>query len=320
MTERFTERVRQELARQPIGDASMARAELTALLRFAGHLTIVGGTPTRVEVSVESTSGAVARRAYTLVQHRFGLRPELSVRLPDGIRSSRSYRVRIDVGAEQIAEDLGIVDHDGRPVDAVAAELTVAAAEAFARGAMLGAGSISSPERPPHAEIAATTAASAGALAAVLTQLLRAPVRPTDEERPRVVIKSGERIGELLATLGAPQAFLEWDDQRLRRQLRGDATRLANADGANLRRSIDASAAQVAAVERAVQAVGWSGLDDDLRSIALARLANPDASLSELGQLLDPPIGKSAVHRRLRRLEGIAAGSDDPSDRGPTDP
>ena len=320
MTERFTERVRQELARQPITDASTARAELTALLRFAGHLTIVGGTPTRVEISVESTSGAVARRAYTLVQHRFGLRPELSVRLPDGLRSSRSYRVRIDVGAVQVAEDLGIVDHDGRPIEVAPTRFTVEVAEAFARGAMLAAGSLSSPERPPHAEIAATTGASARTLAAALTQLLEAPVRPTDEARPRVVIKSGERIGELLATLGAPQAFLEWDDQRLRRQLRGDATRLANADGANLRRSIEASASQVAAVERAVRSVGWDGLDDELRSIALARLANPEASLAELGELLDPPIGKSAVHRRLRRLEGIASGSEDLSDRGPTDP
>ncbi len=320
MTERFTERVRQELARQPIADASTARAELTALLRFAGRLTIVGGAARRVEISVESTSGAVARRVYTLVQHRFGLRPELSVRLPDGLRSSRSYRVRIDVGAVQVAEDLGIVDHEGRPVDAAPTGFTADVAAAFARGAMLGAGSLSSPERQPHAEIVATTVASAAALAVALTQLLGVVVRPTDEERPRVVIKSGERIGELLATLGAPQAFLEWDDQRLRRQLRSDATRLANADRANLRRSIEASATQVAAVERAVQTVGWDGLDDELRSIALARLANPDASLTELGELLDPPIGKSAVHRRLRRLEAIAAGSEGLSEGGPTDP
>ena len=171
MTERFTERVRQELARLPIVDAATARAELAALLRFAGSLTIVGGAPTRVEISVESTSGAVARRAYTLVQHRFGLRPELSVRLPDGLRSSQTYRVRIDVGAVQIAEDLGIVDHDGRPVEAMSGQLIVDAAEAFVRGAMLGAGSFSSPERSPHVEIPATTSAAARALAAALTQL-----------------------------------------------------------------------------------------------------------------------------------------------------
>ena len=123
-----------------------------------------------------------------------------------------------------------------------------------------------------------------------------------------MVLKSGERIGALLVAVGASQAFLTWDERRLRRQLRNDANRLANADAANLRRSSDASAAQVAALEAAIAAAGWDALDDELRAIALARLANPEASLAELGQLVDPPVGKSAVHRRLARLQRLADG------------
>jgi cell division protein WhiA len=122
------------------------------------------------------------------------------------------------------------------------------------------------------------------------------------------VVKSGATIGELLTTMGATGAFLAWDERRLRRQLRSDATRLANADAANLRRTIDAAAMQVRAVETVVAELGWEALDEPLRAVALARLANPEASLSELGELVDPPVAKSVVHRRLRRLEELAAG------------
>ena len=87
----------------------------------------------------------------------------------------------------------------------------------------------------------------------------------------------------------------------------GEAVRLANADQANLRRSVTAAVAQVAAVERAVARVGWEGLPADLAEAAAARLAHPDATLAELGALLDPPRAKGAVLARLRRLEALAA-------------
>ncbi|MFT5223641.1 MAG: DNA-binding protein WhiA, partial [Glaciecola sp.] len=96
------------------------------------------------------------------------------------------------------------------------------------------------------------------------------------------------------------------DEQGMRHDLRNEANRLANADAANVQRAVAAASSQVAAVEMAVDTIGWGGLPDDLRTVALARLANPAASLSEVGQLCDPPIGKSAVHRRLKRLSDLA--------------
>lgn len=316
----FTERVRQELAGLEITDDDEVAAELTALLRFSGTLTLAGGGAHTVRVAVETGSGAVARRAYLLVAHRFGLRPQLAVRLPGGLRSQRTYRASIEVGSWQIVGDLGIVDAYGRPSQGPPPAGAGPMATAYLRGALLATGSVSSPGRAPHLEIVADNTTVAEDLAAVAGRVIGRRPHVTDEPRPRVVIKSGERIGELLAAVGATQAFLAWDDQRLRRQLRGDATRLANADSANLRRSIEASSAQVAAVERAIAAVGWEGLDEQLRGVALARLANPEASLAELGELVDPPVGKTAVHRRLRRLERLGAGSEDPAEGGSGDP
>jgi cell division protein WhiA len=301
----FTDAVRQELSRLPVGDEPAVRAELAALVRLAGTLTLGGGAGVdRHRLEVATTSGAVARRAFALLQHRFGVRPELLVRAPGGVRRRSTYGVRVEA-ASRVARDLWVLDDAGRPVAEPPSELDEGERVAYLRGAVLAAGSLSSPGRPPHLEIAVRSRGYAEALAMLIRATVGGTVTATGDERPRVVCKSGATIGELLAIVGAVEAWTTWEDRRTRRRLRNDANRLANADAANLRRTIEAAAAQVRAVERVVGHLGWESLDDDLRAVALARLANPAASLAELGELVDPPIGKSAVHRRLRRLEQL---------------
>jgi DNA-binding protein WhiA len=107
--------------------------------------------------------------------------------------------------------------------------------------------------------------------------------------------------------MGAQTAYLAWEDGRIRREVRREAVRLSNADQANLRRSVAAAMAQVAAVERAVAQLGWDGLAADLAEVATLRLAHPDASLAELGAMLDPPRSKGGVLARLRRIEALTA-------------
>lgn len=303
-TASFTDAVRQELARRPLGAPAEQQAELAAIVRFAGTLTLHGGTPQRATIDVVSASGAAARRTFALLQRRFEVRPELLVRAPGGVRRRSSYGVRITSGARAIGRDLGVLDADGLPIAAPASQLTGTRATAYLSGALLTTASVSSPGRDPHLEFLVGSEPLATSLAELLREVVGGTVSTSLRPRPRVVMKSGERIGELLAAVGVSGAFLAWDDRRLRRQLRGDANRLANADAANLRRTIDAAAAQVAAVETVIARDGWDALDDELRTVALARLANPGASLAELGELVG--MGRSAVHRRLRRFTELA--------------
>lgn len=312
----FTSAVRQELSRLPLGADDEVRAELSAIVGHAGSLTVHGGRPASVELAVATTSGAVARRTFALLQHRYGARPELLVRAPGGVRRSTTYGVRIGSGALELARDLEVLDAGGAPTERLPRGLGHAGAVAYLRGALIAAGSVSSPGRPAHLEIVTSNRSVAAALVELVAEVVDGHLAVIDDERPRVVVKSGATIGDILAAVGATSAFLAWDDRRLRRQLRSDANRLANADQANLRRSVEAAAAQVAVVEAAIAHVGWGALDDDLRGVALARLANPAASLAEVGELVDPPIGKSAVHRRLKRLAALAPGPSDPSDGG----
>jgi cell division protein WhiA len=309
----FTDEVKQELAGQPIESGAAARAELAALLRFGGALIVTGGDR-GIDVELETVSGATARRTYTLLQHHAPVTPQLRVRAPGGVQRRRVYGVRVEAVGDRVAREVGLVDDHGRPV--TPEPVTGATAVAVLRGAFLAAGSISAPDRPPHLEVAAHRRDAAEALAATVATLTDGRVSVGDaddgQERCRVVVKSGQTIADLLAALGVTGAFLRWEERRLRRQVRSQATRLANADAANVRRTVEAASGQVAVVERVVAKLGWDELEEDLRGVALARLVSPDASLAELGQLTDPPLSKSAVHRRLRRLESLAEELDTP--------
>lgn len=295
-----TERVRQELGGAPIHDDEV-RAELGALLRAAGVLVHREGA---WSIELLSPTGAVARRAHHLLRS-LDAEPTVFVREATNV-SSRTYGVVVSPpSTAALGAELGLLDEHGRPRStAPAGHLERPAA--VVRGALLGGGSVSAPRRPPHLELRATNEATAVQLAALVAGL--SGVTPSVGETRtghRAVVKSGRAIATLLEAIGAPRAAQDRREVTTRRQLRADAQRLANADAANVARAVAAAGEQVDLVEDVVATVGWDALGDDLRDVALARLANPSASLGELGQLCDPPVGKSAVHRRLARLRAL---------------
>lgn len=307
----FTERVRQEFAHVRVEADCDRRAELAALVHLGGSLHLAGGRdgtdPLRLQLL--TSDGAVARRAYALLQQVHDVRAELRVEEPAGVRTRTRYVLVVADGARRVATAVGLLDAEGRPVhvrlDAVGQRECDRLA--YVRGAFLAAGSCSAPGRQPHLEIVVDDLDTANALARMVTAVADhvAGVSPA-RDRHRVVLKSGEAIGELLGALGATDAYLRVEERRIRGHLRNEATRLANADAANLQRSIDAASSQIREVAWAVEVLGWGDIDEDLRYAALARLANPSASLTEVGELLDPPVGKSTVHRRLKRLADLA--------------
>jgi DNA-binding protein WhiA len=121
----------------------------------------------------------------------------------------------------------------------------------------------------------------------------------------RVLIRDGDAIHRALTLMGAHESVLDWEERRLRREVRGNANRLANFDDANLRRSARAAVAAAARVERAFELLG-DQVPDHLRQAADLRLANRQASLEELGAMADPPLTKDAVAGRIRRLLAMA--------------
>lgn len=302
MAASFTETVRQELAHNELPNRDRQRDEIEGILRFAGVLTRHGGTPSTTSLQVITGSGAVARRTFRLVHACFGYRPELFVQKPSGLTRSTRYGVRFNEASTPIARAVGLFGVDDRVQPPQQPVKPGERAVSFLRGVVLAAATFSAPNREAHCEIAAANHENAVYVQRLFGRLLGLHAHISDSGRLRVIIKSGEAIGELLSLLGATNAFMQYDEQRLRRQLRSDANRLANADNANLQRSVAASLEQTAVIRELVGRHGLEIIPGPLRQTALVRLANPHVSLRELGLLLDPPVGKAAVHRRLAQL------------------
>jgi len=304
----LTAAVRAELAALPVPDADVGRAELSGLLRFSGVLHRHGGVR-QPWTWVSTLSSTAARRADRLVVDLYGERCQLRARRIAAPRTMLVVEVELPGRLlPPLGLDVGTApDGAGLPpwLDGDALRW------GYVRGVALAGLRLAQPHRP-HCEIEAPTRRLADELAALVAQLgVRAAVAPHVRERWRVVSKSRASIGTLLAGTGATAAYLRWEEERTRHAVRGAATRGANADRANARRSVRAATAQVALVQDALARLDIDELDDDLRTTALARLANPTASLRDLAQLLE--VSSATVSRRFRRLAAAldVAGSRD---------
>jgi len=122
-----------------------------------------------------------------------------------------------------------------------------------------------------------------------------------------VYIKEGQDIVDFLNVIGAHHALMEMENIRILKDMRNQVNRIVNCETANLEKTVNASVKQVEYIRYLEDTAGLQNLPAGLREIARLRLENPEASLSELGKMLTPPLGKSGVNHRLRKLENIAA-------------
>ncbi len=301
----MTASVKDELSRLTVTKPCCRRAEMSALLRFAGGLHLAEG---RVVVEVELDTGSVARRLRKEVSEVYGFESHLTVLAAGGLRKGSRYVVRVDKDGEALARQSGLLDSRGRPVRGLPPQVVSGGAcdsAAAWRGAFLAHGSLTEPGRSSSLEITCPGPESALALVGAARRL--GVVAKAREVRgvDRVVIRDGDAIGALLTRLGAHGSVLTWEDRRVRREVRATANRLANFDDANLRRSARAAVAAVARVQRALEILDGDAPEHLLVAGAL-RMEHGQASLEELGALADPPMTKDAVAGRIRRLLALA--------------
>ncbi|MCB0933754.1 MAG: DNA-binding protein WhiA [Mycobacterium sp.] len=301
----MTAEVKDELSRLVVNSVSARRAEVAALLRFAGGLHIVSG---RVVVEAEVDQGSIARRLRKDIHDLYGYTAVVHMLSAGGIRKGTRYLIRVAKEGEALARQTGLLDGRGRPVRGLPAQVvggSIGDAEAAWRGAFLAHGSLTEPGRSAALEVSCPGPEAALALVGAARRLgigaKAREVRGTD----RVVIRDGEAIGMMLTRMGAQDTRLTWEERRMRREVRATANRLANFDDANLRRSARAAVAAAARVERALQILGDS-VPEHLAAAGRLRVAHRQASLEELGRLADPVMTKDAVAGRIRRLLSMA--------------
>ena len=265
----YSSQTKEELCRFEPDSVCCLLAELSGIVCAAGSVIYRGGGDKRL--SIETENNAVARRAFRLLREVFDVQPQLVTLKRSRLGGRSAYRIEIS-GSEAsfVLEGCGIEMGQRRGVPR---EITVrkCCRMSFLRGVFLACGSV--------------TERRAMAL---------------------VYLKGQSEITDMLSIFGAQSARFAMEDAYIRKELRNNANRAVNCDSANVQRAVTAASRQTEAIERVLAAKGRESLPPALRETAALRLAHPEMSLEELGRLCDPPVGKSGINHRLRKLEIMA--------------
>ena len=302
----FTSEVKEELCRVAPICSHCDRALLAALVRSEGSLLLSGGGRCRIEVATDSPS--VARTIVRLMHGIYQLRTESTVRR-SVLHKTPNYLINIpdQAGLREALSDMGILEEDGL-VAGIQSRLVDkrCCAAAYLRGFFMGSGFIANPKGDFHFEITVETEE----LANHLVELMGArgiTARIMQRRNSFVVyLKSGTAISEFLALVGAHQCALAMENERVIKSVRNDVNRRVNAEIANQQKATDASMEQIMQIRFVVDSYGLEKLPAGLQEFARLRVAHPDATLKELGELANPPISKSAIYHRVRRIEQMA--------------
>lgn len=309
----FSSTVKNELCRlENLNDCCLF-SELAATLYLNGSASIVPGNGTNIRITTENA--AFARRIYSNIRKLYGIYPEVTIRKSRKLKKHVSYMLFItpSIGSAKILELAGVTvkaDAEGQAPEILFygknSLKRQCCRKAFLRGAFLAGGSISDPEKTYHLEINSRTRLQAQELSRILGTF-RLKARIIMRKGSFVTyLKEGENIVDFLNIIGAHSALMELENVRILKGMRNTVNRIVNCETANLGKTVNASIRQVENIKYIAENIGFDTLPENLRNIAQLRLEYSDANLVELGQLLEPPIGKSGVNHRLRKLDQIA--------------
>jgi DNA-binding protein WhiA len=304
----FTAEVKDELSRIEPKKTCCLKAELAALVRIEGTLHITGPSRYRLEIATETAP--VARTAIKLLHGIYGLKTELTVRR-SVLHKTNNYLITVpgQPRLEMALRELGILNEAEGLTLGVPSRIVKrdCCAISFLRGSFLGGGFVADPHGDFHFELTAENDDLAGDLVALMRRFSIDAKVAQRRGTYAVYLKGAEPIVTFLALVGAHKALLRTEDVRILKSMRNDVNRLVNAEIANQQKTAEAAMGQLEAITTVANHKGLDSLPAALKDFAELRLANPEVSLRELGELADPPLTKSAVYHRVRRIEEIAS-------------
>ncbi|MFR8169299.1 MAG: DNA-binding protein WhiA [Marvinbryantia sp.] len=311
----FSGNIKEELSRQVPGARHCRIAEMAAIISLCGGVSVSASERFCLKVQTENLS--VARKYFTLLKKTFNIVVELSIRQSRGRSRSRVYTVYVKRHEDtvRILQAVKLLKGDG--LDYMGAEEApditdslviqqTCCKRAFLRGAFLVAGSVSDPQKFYHLEFTCTNEYRARQIQSVLKAFdLEARIIPRKKYFV-VYLKEGDQIVDALNVMEAHQALMELENIRILKDMRNTVNRKVNCETANIHKTVNAAVKQIEDIKYIRDTTGFGDLSENLAQMAEIRLANPDATLKELGMLLTPQVGKSGVNHRLRKLSEIA--------------
>ncbi|MDE7266401.1 MAG: DNA-binding protein WhiA [Lachnospiraceae bacterium] len=180
------------------------------------------------------------------------------------------------------------------------------AAREFLRKSFLEIGSMSNPQKGYHLEFVCENDSQAKTIADTMKQFDIEAKTVLRKRYTIVYLKESEDIVNLLNVMGAHNCLMELENLRILKDMRNSINRRVNCETANISKTVSAANKQIEDIQYIKEHYGFDDLNENLREIAEMRLAYPDATLKELGEYLVPPVGKSGVNHRLRKLSELA--------------
>jgi DNA-binding protein WhiA len=287
----FSADTKAELCRVPLNKPCCAVAEAYGALLFAYAFSAM-------EIRVITGSAPFAKRLPRLLKKAFGLEFDA---VSEGAKSKFSVtdpeKIRRIFDAFGYDADSALVSH----INLGVLEEDCCRAS-FIRGAFLAGGSITDPSKRCHLELVTDHRSVAGETVSLLQEMGFSPRVTTRAGHAVIYFKQSEAAEDLFTTIGASGAAMELMSAKVEKEMRNAINRQINCDSANADKIVSAAGAQLDRIHALDREIGLENLPRDLAELALLRVANPEASLADLARLADPPVTKSCINHRLRKL------------------
>ncbi len=281
----FSAQVKEELAKIYAGHKHCRKAELAGMYQYGGQIGRVESDCYTVGFSTENAE--VSKKGFTLLRKTFNI----------DFGKNLSEKELFDfLNKMEAVEEESLDNVTNR----------ICCKRAFIRGVFLAVGSISDPEKGYHAEFVCEEEDEARLLRNLLETFDMESKILERKEHFVVYMKEGSAIVDLLNVMEAHVALMELENLRILKEMRNSVNRRVNCETANINKTVNAAAKQVEDIQYIERQKGLASLPDMLYEMARVRLEYPEATLKELGELLVPPVGKSGVNHRLRKISEYA--------------
>ena len=286
----FSGDVKDELVRFENDARHCQIAELAAILMYAGLIKTDDLGATHIEVVMDDL---VMQRCHMLLDRLFGQQFFTEEQFIQDANHVRKVLQMIKHGSDDLLVNPLLIK-------------SFCCKRAFLRGAFLSVGSMSNPEKAYHLEYVCVDTQQAAQLIDILLVYGIHAKTVVRKKYQVVYIKESEEIVELLNVIGAHISLMKLENLRIFKDMRNSINRRVTCETANITKTVNAATKQIADIQYIKEHYGFDNLKDNLRQVAELRLEYPDAALKELGEYLSPPVGKSGVNHRLRKLSELA--------------
>ena len=307
----FSSKVKEELSKECNSPRHCCIAETAAIISMCGKVIFDEKDHVRIEIHTENVT--VARKYFTLLKKTYNINTDISIRHSSSLNKNRSYVLSVndDEPARKILmtcrlmKPFGVIEEDFSISDSLIIQRECCK-RAFIRGAFLAAGSVSDPVKTYHFEIVCLSEAKAKQLQMIM-ETFNINARVIKRRKYFVVyVKDSSQVVDLLNIMGAYNALMDMENVRIVKDMRNNVNRKVNCETANINKTVSAAVKQIEDIRFIQMSSAFDELPESLQEMAELRVRYPEATLAELGQLLDTPVGKSGVNHRLKKISLFA--------------